>query len=32
METAFQSLKVEIQQVLVRDPNELERAFERMQQ
>jgi putative ABC transport system substrate-binding protein len=32
METASQSLKVEIQQVLVRDPNELERAFERMQQ
>jgi putative tryptophan/tyrosine transport system substrate-binding protein len=32
METAAQSLKVELLRVLVRDPNEFERAFERMQQ
>jgi putative ABC transport system substrate-binding protein len=32
METAAQSLKVELLQVLVRDPNEVERAFERTQQ
>src|SRR5262249_37913023 len=32
METAAESLKVELLQVLVRDPNEFERAFESMQQ
>jgi putative tryptophan/tyrosine transport system substrate-binding protein len=32
MQTTAQSLKVELQQVLVRGPNEFESAFERMQQ